>query len=37
MKLLKKVGASDKLLKRSEEELEGSLGTYINESKVNYK
>ena len=37
MKLLKKVGASDKLLKRSEEELGGSLGTYINESKVDYK
>lgn len=37
VKLLKKVGASDKLLKRSREELDGSLGTYKNESKVDYK
>ena len=37
VKLLKKIGASDKLLKRSREELDGSLGTYKNESKVDYK
>lgn len=37
IRLLKKVGASDKLIKRSKEELDGSLGTYRGESKVDYK
>ena len=37
LKLMKKVGASDKLLKRSREELEGSLGTYKSSARVSSK
>lgn len=37
LRLLKKVGASDELIKRSKEELDGSLGTYKHTAKAAYK